>query len=1004
MSGFVEQHTSDGLPRSENVDTAWMACSRRSSITYVGTRPRPAARGFALQLLSITALAMFASLPCVAQDEPLSEYVNTLRGSDSTPYYSHGNTFPAVALPFGASFWTPVTKANSSMWLYEYSSPTIQGFALSHEPSPWVGDYASFQVVPMIGAPLIDPVQRAEHFEHVNEVARAHYYRVFFTDSGIQTEIAPTAHCGMFRFMFPDATPAVLLFDSIDEASGAMTAQPGDTSISGHVDQRGQRIYFHARVDRAIQRVIDPDGGGVNLAIELSAPSGLTKRQVTLAIGTSYISVEQARANLAQEVAGSSFDDIRSAAQRAWDKQLGKITIDVASDAERITFYSSLYRAFLYPNEMSESVAGRLQHYDPFSMDVRDGPLYVNNGFWDTYRAAWPLYVLLMPHRAGEMLDGFVNAYKAGGWIPRWSGPGYADIMVGTHSDIVLADAYVKGVRNFDADAAFESMLKNALVFSADGARGRKGNARSIFRGYIPLEDAAESAAWHLEDCINDFGIARMAELRGDAVHAAYFLARSRAYSNLFSSSLGFFRGRYADGRFRTEDATFHPNEWGFEFTEGNAWHYIAAANHDPEGLMALYGGADAFARKLDQLILAPRDFMTGSYGDVIHEMREAYDVNMGQYAHANEPVHHLLYMFDYAHQPASTQRLVREVLSPDRLIYGAGVGDGRGYLGDEDNGQMSAWYVFSALGFYPAAAGWPEYAIGSPSVRSAALHLENGRSFRVTTHDNAADHPYIQTALLNGRPLNRPFIQHADVLGGAELELWMGPMPSNWGTAATQRAAAHESHLEEPLRDCARGGVVRADGEDGDLAFDDDSASSWLCTASTGALEYALPVDTHCRAGLYTLTSGAGSPERDPMAWRIEGSMDGVEWTTLDQRADESFAWRRQTRVFALRRTGLYRLYRLVITHNHGASSTELAELELLAERSASASSPVHSTDGVWSYLDSHSSPCGIACALLAGLATMLASWGFAFSSRRRSDRRARGPRSELNRPRLRP
>jgi predicted alpha-1,2-mannosidase len=919
-----------------------------------------------------------------------SSYVNTLRGSDSTPGYSYGNTFPAVTLPFGFNFWTPVTNSNENGWIYNYQSRTLEGFAISHMPSPWIGDHASLQVMPSIGTPELEPQKRAAGFTHARELARPHVYEVTL-DSGIRVEIAPSEHGAIWRFTFPEGATTNLLFDTIDAASGSISADATGRSVSGYVDHRGPRFYFHAEIDQRVARVFDPEGGGVNIGITLAANAA---RVVTMRIGTSFLSVDQAKAHLHSELAGKRFEQVRDEARSAWDALLTRVQVDGASEAQRVTLYSNLYRAFMYPNSRTERVDGAPQHWSPYANRVAPGVLYVNNGFWDTYRAAWPLYLLLMPEQAGRMLDGFVNAYKEGGWIPRWSGPGYLDVMVGTHSDVVLADAFLKGVRNFDVDAAYASMLKNGLVFSGDGARGRKGNGQGIFRGYIPLEEAPESAAWHLENCVADFGISRMAELLGDRVHADYFRDRSLSYVNLFSSTTGFFRGRGRNGAFRTPDETFKPNEWGYEFTEGAAWQYVAAANHDPRGMANLYGGDQGFASKLDAVVSAPRDYLQGSYPYLIHEMREAYDTNMGQYAHANEPVHHLLYMFAYAGQPWKTQQYVREVLSEQKGIYGPGY-DGRGYLGDEDNGQMSAWYVFSALGLYPASPGHDEYVIGSPLHARMSLRLESGASFSVVASNNAPENMYVQRATLEGAPLTRSYLTHAEIVRGGTLELEMGPQPSTWASRPEDRPSSvtRDSRVPAPLVDCTRDAVVTASAEHRDFgegaaeSIDDDSATKWLAFEATGNLQFALAAP--CTVHRYTLTSANDFPERDPTDFTLEGSEDGVDWQVLDRRVSEHFEWRRQTRVFALDAPATHEQFRLVISRNHGAAITQLAEIELQGREAAKAATKP-SPESTTSQESSRASRgCDVGCGSAAPYGFgLLAGLGWLLMRRKRSRR----------------
>jgi predicted alpha-1,2-mannosidase len=890
-----------------------------------------------LRIVPRVAFAFVVSLvlffPAVAAQEDLVQHVNTLRGSNSRPEYSRGNTFPAVTVPFGFNFWTPITEGNSSSWLYRYDRTTIQGFGVSHQPSPWVGDHGSIQIMPQLDSVRVAPAARAATFEHGRESASPDYYSVELGSPSIRTEITPTDHASRFRFTFPDREHAYLLFDSIDSVTGAITVASERRMVEGHVDHNGPRLYFAAKSEQAFERVEDLEQAGVSAAVRFAAEGGLV---VDLSMATSFISVEQARANLMSEVGARSFEDVRSEASRAWNGTLRLIEVKGASAPQKVTLYSSLYRAFMYPNSMWERVGGNAAYFSPYDGEVHAGKIWVNNGFWDTYRAAWPLYTLLLPEQTAEMLDGFVRAYHEGGWTPRWSGPGYLDVMVGSHADSIFADAYLKGVQSFDVQSAYASMLKNALVASDHGALGRKGNEVSIFKGYVPTS-TYESAAWSLENYVNDFGIARLAAALGDSLHAEYFRGRALRYSELFSHEVGFFRGRKPDGSWRTSAADFNPREWGYEFTEGNAWHYCVAANHDPEGMAALYGSRAALSTKIDEVLSADRQFLRGSYPSVIHEMVEAYDTNMGQYAHANQPTHHMLYMYNYAGTPWKTQQHVREVLDEARGIYGPGLGDGGGYLGDEDNGQMSAWFVFSALGLYPASPAHPEYAIGSPLFTRATLNLSEGKRFVVSAPNNSDANRYVQSARLNGQPLNRSFVTHDELSAGGELTLEMGPSASKWGSGRDDvpSSFALGSRPRERLRDRTAGGFITASDEHADhgaaLAFDDDSRTIWRATSAAPWISTRLPGAESYAVGHYTVTSGRGPATTDPVSWALQASLDGADWLTVDARSGQSFEWRQQTRVFAVARPSRASHYRLVIEANGGGAETEVAELELL-------------------------------------------------------------------------
>jgi len=862
----------------------------------------------------------------------LSDLVDTRRGSNSDSSYSRGNTFPGTTVPNGFNFFTPITNGNSDSWLYAYKSTTVQGFGISHEPSPWIGDYGQLQVMPMTGGVKSTPDARKSTFSHGNEVAQAHYYKTQLDTYGITAEMTPTDHAGALRFKYPAANESVILFDTVDSASGSITVDAAARVISGYVDHKGQRMYFSATVDKAIAATGTVSGQGATSWIRFATTAG---EQVNLRMATSFISVAQAASNLSQEIGTKSFDTVREQAAALWDTALGKARIEGATNDRMVTFYSNLYRSFMYPNNRSEIVGGVRKYHSPYDNAVHDGQMYVNNGFWDTARAVWPLYSLLAPTRTGEMLDGVVNAYKNGGWTPRWTGPGYIDIMVGTNQDLAFADAYAKGVRNFDYQAAYASMVKNASVYSSSGSRGRKGLEVSTFKRYVPTDVRAEAASWTLEDATNNFGIAQLGRALGYNEDADYFQNRALDYANLYSPSVGFFRGKQKSGAWRTTDAAFKPNEWGCDFTEGAPWHYATPAPQDPQGMANLYGGRAQLSSKIDSVFAASRDFLPGCYGGTIHEMTEAYNANMGQYAHSNEPIHHMLYMYNYAGTPAKTQTHVRDVLTK---LYDSGAGTGNGYLGDEDNGQMSAWYVFSALGFYPARMGSTDYTIGAPLHPSATISLENGKTFTVNAPGVSDTNRYIQSAALNGVTYTKNYLTHADLLAGGTLSFVMGSAPSSWGTGANDipGSITSGSAAPQPLTDRATGGTITASGENGTVEgraslVDDTSLTKWLTFQNTATLEYRFAGTGTATVRQYTLTSADDSPGRDPKSWTLQGSTDGTTWVTLDTRSNLDFSDRRQTRAFVIGNTTAYPRYRLQITANHGAAETQLAEWELL-------------------------------------------------------------------------
>lgn len=879
------------------------------------------------------------SLRPVAPGKPkahLSDYALTTRGTNSSGSFSRGNDFPATALPHGFNFWTPVTNASSLSWLYEYARannddnlPTLQAFSASHEPSPWMGDRQTFQVMPSAaaGTPDTGREARALPFRHENETARPYYYGVRF-ENGLKAEIAPTDHAAALRFTYPGADASVL-FDNVTEQAG-LTLDREHGVVTGYSDVKSglstgaTRLFVYGEFDKPVT-----GGGAAGVKGWLRFDAG-KDRTVTLRLATSLISVDQARDNLRREIpATASFDTVRDRAQRVWDRLLGKVEVEGATPDQLTTLYSSMYRLYLYPNSGFEKVDGKDRYASPFSpmpgpdtptrtgARIVDGRVYVNNGFWDTYRTTWPAYSLLTPAQAGEMADGFVQQYRDGGWISRWSSPGYADLMTGTSSDVAFADAYVKGVR-FDAKAAYDAALKNATVVPPSSGVGRKGMSTSPFLGYTAT-DTHEGLSWAMEGYVNDYGIAKMGEAlyrrTGEKRYreeSAYFLNRARDYVRLFDSRAGFFQGRDAGGNWRVDSAAYDPRVWGYDYTETNGWGYAFSVPQDSRGLANLYGGRRGLAGKLDEYFATPETASpdhVGSYGGVIHEMTEARDVRMGMYGHSNQVAHHVIYMYDAAAEPWKAQARVREVLS--RLYTGSEIG--QGYHGDEDNGEQSAWYLFSSLGFYPLVMGSGEYAIGSPLFTKATVHLENGRSLVVRAPRNSAANVYVQGVKVNGRPWTSTSLPHALLAKGGVLEFAMGPKPSAWGTG---RGAAPVSVTQDDQVPAPRADVLRGDGP----LFDDTSA-----TAAT-VRRVRLPVGRPVRPVQYTLTSAADRTGA-PSGWTLQGSVDGQAWKTLDRRSGESFRWDRQTRAFTIAAPGTYARYRLVLD---GRST--LAEIELLA------------------------------------------------------------------------
>ncbi|MFC2255054.1 GH92 family glycosyl hydrolase [Labrys portucalensis] len=912
-------------------------------------------------------LADATQLAVAQRRQDLADYVNTMRGANSSGNFTRGNTFPATAVPFGFNFWTPVNRSDKN-WFYQFKTntdyptdsgsiiPTVTEFAVVHEPSPWIGNRQSLSIMPVSDLGKLNPENRGQTYSRANETAHAHYYSLIF-DNGLRTEITPTDHAAVFRFTIPDSvTHQTILFDRFaGVGDGDMTVVDATNGIvSGMTDFQDDKnappLYFYARFSAPIMNSRRIDVSNVKSWLQFATPAG--GKVIEMKIATSFISRSQAKANLEAEIGAKNFDMVMAEAKEAWNDKLNIVQVEGATEAQKITLYSNLYRAFLYPNSAWEMAGGKPVYMSPYTnpLSRKEGKIWVNNGFWDTYRTTWPLYALVIPKEAGEMIDGFVNAYKDGGWVPRWSGPDYRDSMVATSSDVIFADAYLKGVRNFDVAAAYESMLKNATVYSGDGAKGRKGMNTTPFYGYSTL--GSESVAWSLEANLNDFGIAQMAKALGKDDDAAYLYNSAISYANMFdgagtgSWAGGFFRQKSALGAFGSGAAS--PTIWGYAYTEGNAWSYAFLAPQDGQGLANLYGGRAKLKERLDAFFTTvPQvDYtVAGSYGSIIHEIKEArasHDLaTVGQYQHSNQPVHHSIYMYNYAGSPASGQKYLRDVM--DKLYTSGfdrnGLADGSGYIGDEDNGEQSAWYVFSAMGFYPVSVGRPEYAIGAPYFPKMTVTITTPagerKAIEILAPGVSSTNRYVQGLKLNGRAITRSYLTHAEIAAGATLEFQMGPNPSaNWGTAATDLPTSLTAGNAKPapLQSILPGNAFTLTASStGNIAnlSDRNSLTEWS-SASAGWIQ-ASTRQVGRVVKMYTVTSSNGV--QDPTGWTLKGSNDGANWTTLDTRIfsvdSPAFTWRRQIRPFQVQTPASYTNYKLEFT---GQSPVAVSEFELLA------------------------------------------------------------------------
>ena len=721
------------------------------------------------------------------------QYVNPLVGSHSTGGLSTGNTYPAIALPWGMNFWTPQTGNMGNGWCYTYDAEKIRGFKQTHQPSPWMNDYGMFNIMPECGEDYIfDENKRASWFSHKAEVSKPHYYKVYLADYDIVTEVAPTSRAAIFRFTYPEGK-SYLVVDAFDRGSYVKII-PDQNKIVGYTTRNSGGVpknfknYFVLQFDRPFTITAICDAGNENKsALETTSKHAqgvvgfTTKRgeQVNVRVASSFISIEQAEQNL-KELGNRTLEEVAEAGRQEWNKVLSTIDVQDESDVDRLrTFYSCLYRSVLFPRSFYEiNAKGEVVHYSPYNGETLPGYLFADTGFWDTFRALFPLVNLMWPSMSQKMQEGWANAYKESGFLPEWSAPGHRACMVGNNSASVVADAYLKGVRGYDIDALWEAVKHGANADLPRTTSGRKQWATYNKLGYVPYDSINESAARTLEYAFDDWSIYKLGQALGKPEkEIKVYAEHAMNYKNLFDKEHNLMRGKLANGEWAPN---FNPFKWGDAFTEGNSWHYSWSVFHDPQGLIDLMGGTETFNQMLDSVFILPPIFDDSYYGGVIHEIREMQIMNMGNYAHGNQPIQHMIYMYNYSGQPWKTQYWLRETMN---RMYNA---HADGYCGDEDNGQTSAWYIFTAMGFYPVCPGSNQYVLGAPYFKKMTLHLENGKDVVVTAPENSDVNRYVQKLTVNGAEHKVNYVNHADLLQGATMDYVMGAQANeNRGTTA---------------------------------------------------------------------------------------------------------------------------------------------------------------------------------------------------------------------------
>ena len=878
--------------------------------------------------------------------DSLVDYAYILRGTNNFggAYFSRGLTGPMVAVPHGFNFWAPETSTGNTM--FDYRAGYINGFRCSHEPSIWVGDRSVWRFMPGVGN-----ASGICTYSHDNVIARPYYFSVQFDEkaaspaNGIQVELSPTDHGMITRLSYPNGAGDAYL--DIKDLSG-LTFDTDSKSFQGYKDADSNqmpKMFVYGTFDQPF-------------TVSGSRVTFTGGRIVQMRAATSFISEAQAQKNLEQELSGD-FDTVKAAAKKLWNDKLSRIEIEGATEEQRIAFYSNLYRLFLYPNNMGEYTgqgdADGWQYMSPYTKQVEDGKLYYNNGFWDTYRTTWAAYSLLTPAQNNEMLAGLIRHYQDSNWMPRWIAPAGTNSMVGTSSDVIFGDAMMRGAQ-LTAEQwqlAYQSALKNASMSTFEGANGgRDGIDKGLFLGYTP--GGSQKFSWSIEGYINDYGIANLAQKLGDQDAYVYYLSRATNYVNLFRDD-----GEGVENKWlaaKNEDGTWTRSKidvFAFhdDYTETTPLNMAFSVPQDGQGLANLYGGRAALAEKLDTLFETTLDIDCVGANHGIHERKEAQEVKMGEYGHSNQPSHHIPYMYLYAGQPHKTQEKVRQVL---RQCY-VGSRIGQGYIGDEDNGEMSAWYVLSAMGIYPLNMGSGEFAFGSPLFTKVTIHHENGHDLVFSAPENSRENIYVNGVTINGKPYSKTSILQTELTdalktGDVTVEYAMQSTPGTWGTGEDDAPTSITTGTEapDPLKDRLETGATALTAlPEGNVSaasiyspnvqsgvalnqlLDNNSKTSVAFNPTGGKVEIYYFSAASMPVELYTITD-AGDKTTAPAKFQLYGSNDNEDWTALDSRENVVYDWGTFTKPFLTDDANArYRSFKLVIETD---SKVEIAELELMS------------------------------------------------------------------------
>jgi predicted alpha-1,2-mannosidase len=732
------------------------------------------------------------------KDQPLINYVNPFIGTGG-----HGHTYPGATMPFGMMQLSPDTRLDG--WDgcsgYHYSDKYIYGFSHTHLSGTGVSDYGDILLMPTNAVNFNngadEKVGYRAHFSHDNEIAKPGYYKVKLDSTNIDVELTVSLRSGIHKYQFPEAENQIIILDldHRDELLDYKIQQVDDKTITGYRHSKAwatdQRLFYYMTFSQPIKNVVYEENGkhiSKNYKYE-SKKAGIildnpNNEPVYIKIGISAVDEKGAKENMTAEIGSKTFEDVKQEAQNYWESQLEKIVINSDDVDKKTNFYTALYHTMIAPNRYQD-VDGRYRGMD-LEIHHTDFDHYTVFSLWDTYRAAHPLYTIIEEERTNDFINTFLAKYDEGGIMPIWDlSACYTGCMIGYHAVPVIADAYLKGIKDYDTEKAFTAMKHSAT-------RDHLGLESYKEFGFIPVENESESVSKTLEYAYDDWTIAQMAKAMGKSDDYKTYSERAQYYKNSFDPESQFMRGRFRNTWF----APFDPYEVNFNYTEANSWQYSYYVPQDISGFMKLLGGKDKLEAHLDKLFTAEAETSGRNQADITGLI--------GQYAHGNEPSHHMAYLYNFVNKPHKTQEKVHQILTE---LY---KNEPDGISGNEDCGQMSAWYVFSSLGFYPVTPGSNQYIIGTPIIDKATFNLENGNQFTIKTYNLSDTNKYIEQVYLNGQKLNKTYITHEDIMKGGTLEFNMTDKPTVWGSLDGQEPKTSiDEHIIVPTPFIAKGDVA---------------------------------------------------------------------------------------------------------------------------------------------------------------------------------------------------